>query len=61
MNVPEITIKHGAITMKIRKTLVIAGALFSFMLAFAAEAQDNILNLTDRKTPKGVMKHDCER
>ena len=45
--------------MKIRKALVIAGALFSFMLAFSAEAQDNILNLTDRKIPKGVMQHDC--
>ena len=56
VNVPEITIKHGAIIMKIRKALVTAAALFSFTLAFAAQAQDNILNLTDREIPKGVMK-----
>lgn len=42
--------------MKISKAFGIAAALFSFMLAFAAQAQDNILNLTDRKIPKGVMK-----
>jgi hypothetical protein len=41
--------------MNICKALVTAAAFFSFTLAFAAQAQDNVLNLTDHKIPEKLM------
>jgi hypothetical protein len=37
--------------MNIRKALATVAAFFLFTLAFAAQAQDNVLNLTNRKIP----------
>jgi len=42
--------------MKAMKALLVSSVLFSFLLPVSAQAQQNVLNFTDRQIPQGVLK-----
>ena len=42
--------------MSTMKALVVSVVLFSVLLPFGSQAQQNVLNLTDREIPEGVLK-----
>lgn len=42
--------------MKTVKALLFSAVLFAFLLPISAQAQQNVLNFTDREVPKGVLK-----
>lgn len=43
------------------KMFLTVTVLFSFLLSFNVQAQENVLNFTDRQIPKGVLKQIAER
>ena len=48
--------EKGESLMKALKALLVSSVLFAFLLPVGAQAQQNVLNFTDREIPQGVLK-----